>query len=273
MFPALVIVFREVLEAGLIIGIMAAATHGVPGSRRAIAAGAALGLAGSVLAALGLGRIAALFNGYGQELFNAIILASAVVLLAWHTIWMARHGRELATRLSLAGAAVKRGQRTLAALAVVIALAVLREGAEVALFLYGIATASAGAAALLVGGAMGLLAGGLMSYLTFRGLTAIPQRHLFAVTSWLIILVAAGLAGQAVNALEQGGYVSVLSATAWNLTDTLPEGSALGLVLHSLLGYSSAPSLLQFVTYVVVLITIAGAARMVRPAPGLAKAA
>jgi len=75
---------------------------------------------------------------------------------------------------------------------------VLREGAEVVLFLYGVAVATqADALSLLVGGALGVGCGALVSWLLYRGLVAIPLRHLFAVTGWLVALLAAGMAGQA----------------------------------------------------------------------------
>ena len=100
MLGALVIVFREVLEAGLIIGIVMAASRGAPGRGAWIAAGVLAGVVGAGIIALFAGAIADAFEGSGQELLNATVLAGAVLMLMWHNAWMARHGRELAAEMS-----------------------------------------------------------------------------------------------------------------------------------------------------------------------------
>jgi len=137
MIGALIIVFREVLEAGLIIGIVWAVASRLASAKAWILGGVAAGLAGSAVVAGFTGAIASAFEGYGQELFNAGILATAVVLLTWHNMWMARHGRELAGQLRQAGTDVVEGRRSFWALAIIVFAAVLREGSEVVLFLYG----------------------------------------------------------------------------------------------------------------------------------------
>ena len=128
MFGTALIVFREILEAALIIGVIAAATKGVPARGRWLVAGTLLGLAGSALVAASMEGIAQFADGIGQELFNAAILGVAVLMLAWHSIWMAGHGRTLAVEARTIGSAIRDGQRTLSVLLVVVAIAVLREG-------------------------------------------------------------------------------------------------------------------------------------------------
>ena len=138
MLGALIIVFREVIEAGLIVGIVMAATRGVAGRGRWVSAGIVAGVLGAALVAMFAGAISQAFEGAGQELFNASVLGIAVVMLMWHNAWMARHGREIADEMRTVGTAVSEGAKPLTALAVVVGLAVLREGSEVVLFLYGI---------------------------------------------------------------------------------------------------------------------------------------
>jgi high-affinity iron transporter len=142
MLGALIIVFREVIEAGLIIGIAMAVTRGIARRGYYIAAGVAAGVFGACLVGAFINTISGAFQGVGQELFNAGILGIAVVMLTWHNVWMARHGREIAVEMRQAGEAVRTGASTLMGLSVVVAVAVLREGSEVALFLYGIFIAS-----------------------------------------------------------------------------------------------------------------------------------
>src|SRR5207247_917029 len=158
MLGTLVIVFREVIEAGLIIGIVLAATKGVAQRGWWVALGILGGLAGAGLVAGFAGELASLFHGSGQEVFNASILSAAVIMLGWHNVWMSRQGAAMAQALRAVGDAVAAGRRSLAALAIVIGVAVLREGSEVVLFLYGIATAGGDpASAMLAGGPVGLL--------------------------------------------------------------------------------------------------------------------
>src|SRR5438105_14816571 len=108
----------------------------------------------------GAETLAAAAAGLGQELFNAAVLFAAVAMLGWHNVWMTRHGRELTLAANRLGAAVRGGTEPLWALAFAVGLAVLREGSEIVLFLYGIAASGdGGTAALTLGGALGLAAG------------------------------------------------------------------------------------------------------------------
>ena len=269
MLSAMIIVFREIIEAGLVVGIVLAATRGVPRRGLWVGAGLLAGAAGACLVALGAGRIAALFAGSGQELCNAGILLLAVGMLTWHNVWMASHGRAMAQDMRRVGAEIATGRRPMGFLAVVCGLAVLREGSEVVLFLYGIGVAGTPLATLAAGGALGLLAGALLSALMYLGLLAIPARRLFGVTTGLITLLAAGLAAQAVALVQQGGYFEVLTATLWDSSWLLSDDSLLGRMVHTLVGYTARPNGAQVACYVATVLVIVG---LMRFRPG-AKAA
>ena len=257
MTGALIIVFREVIEAGLIIGIVLAATQSIHGSRWWIFGGALAGIVGSCVVAVFTGTIAQAFEGFGQEIFNAAILAAAVIMLTWHNIWMAQHGRSLVSELKQTGREVLEGSKPLFALAIVVGAAVLREGSEVVLFLYGVAIGGDGSAAsFIAGGVAGLVLGGLVSGLTYFGLLRIPTRLLFSVTSWLIALLAAGMAAQSAAFLEKAGLVEVLGNTVWDASSIISEKSILGLVLHTLVGYGDQPTALQLLVYLATLAAI-----------------
>ena len=265
MLGALVIVFREVLEAGLIVGIVLAATRGVPSRGQWITLGIAVGVLGACVVAGFAGAISETFAGSGQELLNAAVLATAVVMLMWHNAWMARHGREMAAELSKVGVDVTEGKRPLAALALVVGLAVLREGSEIVLFLYGIVASGTSGSELLVGGLLGLVAGAAFTGLTYLGLLAIPSRYIFKVTTILITLLAAGMAAQAVKFLDQAGYVTVLGEIVWDTSAWLSEGSILGKLLHALIGYTETPTVMQAVVYLAVLAAMALLMRIAAP--------
>jgi high-affinity iron transporter len=171
-------------------------------------------------------------------------------MLMWHNAWMARHGREIADEMRQVGTAVSEGAKPLTALAIVVGLAVLREGSEVVLFLYGIFASGTSGSALLLGGVLGVVAGAAFTALTYFGLLAIPSRYIFSVTSWLIALLAAGMAAQSVQFLYNAGLVVALDRTVWDTSWVLSDGSLFGRLLHTLIGYTERPTEMQLMVYV-----------------------
>lgn len=271
MLASLLIVFREILEAGLIVGIVLAATEGVRGRGLWVAGGVTAGVLGAALVAAFASAISAALSGMGQELFTVGILCLAVLMLSWHIIWMAKHGREMAIEMKSAGAAVRGGEKSLLALAIVVAVAVLREGSEVVLFLYGIAVSSnEGPVPLLVGGVAGLALGALVSWLLYRGLIIIPMRHLFSVTNGLVALLAAGMAGQAAAVLANLDLIPTWGDAVWDSSAVLAEDSMVGRALHALVGYSERPFGIQLVAYAATLVVLVALSRVIgkaAPAP------
>lgn len=268
MLASLVIVFREVLEAGLIVGIVLAATQGIAGRGRWLASGIGAGVLGAAAIALFAGALQSAFAGVGQEVFNACILIAAVLMLGWHQIWMASHGRQMAGEMKAMGRDVALGRRSLFAMALVVGVAVVREGAEVVLFLYGIAASGKeGWAALMLGGAMGVSLGALISFLLYRGLVAIPVSRLFTVTGWLVALLAAGMAGQAAAVLAGADIIPAWGYQLWDTSWLLPEDSIPGRALRALVGYADRPMGVQLAAWLAVLVTLVVGARLVRSAP------
>ncbi|HEY1878099.1 MAG TPA: FTR1 family protein, partial [Rhizomicrobium sp.] len=182
----------------------------------------------------------------------------------WHNVWMSSHGREMARELKAAGHQVRTGERTLAALSIVVGVAVLREGSEVVLFLYGIAAqGGTSATAMVVGGALGLAAGAGVSALMYFGLLTIPPGKLFSVTSGLITLLAAGMAAQAVIFLQNGGLLEFFTGTVWDTSWLIKEDSITGRLLHTLVGYSEAPNGAQLIAYASTILVIMVLMRLV----------
>jgi high-affinity iron transporter len=262
MFASALIVFREVLEAGLIIGVVLAATEGLARRGRWLVGGATAGVLGAGLVALFAQQLSDLFAGSGQDAFNAAILIAAVLMLSWHIMWMSRHAREMVREVKSLGARIAAGESTLLAMATVVAVAVLREGSEVVLFLYGVASAGGAApAAMLAGGLMGVAGGAVVSWLIYRGLLAIPVARLFAVTNTLVALLAAGMAGQAAVFLAQANWIPSLGDQLWDTSGVLSDASLPGRALHALVGYSDRPMGVQILAYLSVLLALIGLAR------------
>ena len=268
MLSSAIIVFREALEAALIIGIIAAATRNLPTRTRWLGIGMATGLAGSLIVAALTGQIADLAEGIGQELFNAGILGLAALMLAWHNIWMARHGMQLARDAKQLGKDVTEGSREMSALAMVIMLAIMREGSETALFLYGLlASGDETLLNVICGGGIGLLAGALAGYGLYAGFLNIPARLFFASTSGLILLLAAAMASQVARLLVQADLLPTLADPLWDSSWLLDNQSLLGRFLHTLIGYDAMPAGIQVLFYTVTMLLIAGGMYFLRPAP------
>lgn len=143
MFAIGLIVFREALEAALFIGIMAAATKGIPQRSRWLWLGLVLGVLGSVALAFGMGYINDWAQGTGQDWMQILILGLAFLMLTWHIVWSQKHGREMVQQARELGKSVQFGQKTLAAVAIAVSMIVMREGAETVLFVSGAMTANA----------------------------------------------------------------------------------------------------------------------------------
>ena len=258
MFAVALIVLRETLEASLIVSIVLAASLGIAGRERWIAAGVGGGVLGSLLVAVSAGAIAESFAGSGQELMNAAILGLAVCMLAWHNIWMASHARDLTRQANALGASVATGGRPMVALALITGAAVLREGSETVLFLFGVAASSSETAgSLLVGGLLGLLGGMAMGLALYFGLLRIPLKRLFAVMGVLVLFLAAGLAAQSVTFLVQADLLPSLGEGWWDTSAWLAEDGIPGKILHTLIGYVARPSGMQLLAWCVTIVLIA----------------
>jgi high-affinity iron transporter len=251
MLGVALLVFREVLEAALIVTVVAAATRGVPHRRLFIGGGIALGVTGAGLVALGMNFIEGALGGSGQELFEASVLLTAVVMIGWHVTWMSSHGKEIVQRLRSVTASIKSGSSSVAILLVVVALAVMREGSEIALFLFGLAAGGAGKLDTVAGVPLGLAGGVSLGFVLYFGLLRIPIRHFFRATNWMLVLLAAGLSSSAAAYLTQANWLPALGNQLWNTSWLLSDSSLIGQALHVLVGYEARPTGMQLAFWTV----------------------
>ena len=247
MWAVALLVFREVLEAALIVSVVAAATRGVYRRGWFVGGGIALGVFGAVLVALSAGLLAEAFSGVGQELFNAGVLLAAVLMIGWHVLWMSSHGRELSKQMQAVGSAVQSGASSMALLLAVVALAVLREGSEIVLFLYGMS--AGGADHLWAGLSIGVVAGAALGVALYAGLLRIPMRHFFSATNAMLVLLAAGLASTAARYLIQANLLPAWGSQLWDSSWLLGNGSLMGQTAHILVGYDAQPAGMQLLFY------------------------
>lgn len=253
MLSALIIVFREVLEMSMVLGMLFAATKDVGGCKRWINAGAAGGIVGALIVAVFMEALENSIEGAGEFVFNAVVLATASVLLAWTVIWMSKHGREMSQRIKQVGTSVAEGSTPMVGLMIVSFAAVMREGSEAVFFLFGTMQTGEDTSSLLTGGLLGLVAGGLLGFMLYQGLVRIPMKHLFKVMGALLILLAAGMASQAANNLVLVDMLPPIVDTLWDSSFLLSEDSFLGSILHVMVGYDEQPSGMQMIVFALTL--------------------
>lgn len=265
MFGAGIIVFRETLEAALFVGIIAASTRGLVNRSHTLSLGVALGALGSLLLASMMGQISEWAEGIGQEIVDACILTIALAMLAWHCIWVSNNAKRMVQEARQIGSATAQGHQTLWALAIVVALSVLREGAETVLFVSGLmagATMSTGEliSSAIAGVALGIGAG----WLVYAGLGFIKTSRLFEITNVLILLLAGSLASQIAKTANQADWISVFGEQAWDVSSLIPNDSVVAIVLHGILGFDVSPTQLQVIFYMVAICLIWIAARQMK---------
>ncbi len=253
MLSALIIVFREVLEMSMVLGMLFAATKGVLGCKKWIGAGALMGVMGALTVAIFMEKLESSVEGAGEFIFNAVVLSIASMLLAWTVIWMSKHGREMSQRIQQVGASVAEGSTPMVSLMIVSFAAVMREGSEAVFFLFGALQAGEDKASMLTGGIFGLFAGAGLGFLLYLGLVRIPMKYIFDVMGALLMLLAAGMASQAANNLVLVDILPPLIDTLWDSSGILSEDSFLGSVLHVMVGYSDRPSGMQMIVFVLTL--------------------
>jgi high-affinity iron transporter len=243
------IVFREVIEIAMILGVVLAATRGLAGRKKWISIGFASGIGGSLLVAAFASSISSLASGMGQEIFNAIILLAAALVIGWTAIWMHTHAREMSAHLKQIGNDVTNGKLPGYSLSLVIGLALLREGSEIVLFLYGQIIQDKNLMTIMFGAIAGLSLGVITGLTLYVGLVKMSTRYMLKVTGWLLVFLVAGLSAQAAGFLLAAGYFSDYSAVVWNSSWLLPDNNTLGKALHTLIGYTARPTQVEMAFY------------------------
>jgi len=256
MLSTAIIIFREILEISMILGVVLAATRGLSGRGIWIGAGFGGGFLGAGLVAVFAGAISNAASGMGQEFFNAMILFTAATVIGWTALWMRTHARELAGRLRETGEKVTTGELPGFSLSLIIGLTMLREGSEIVLFIYSMALSGQSAGSIVAGSIIGLGAGTVAGMLLYLGLIKMSARYMLRVTGWLLVLLVAGLSSQGAGNLVAAGYFSGFSSQMWNTHWLLAQDGIAGKALHSLIGYSERPTQVEVAFYVVTLLSL-----------------
>jgi high-affinity iron transporter len=249
MLAALLITFREGLEAALVVGILLGYLRKVEHS--GLKGYAWLGVIGAVSASALLAGVIQLvgfqLHGQAESIFEALTMFLAAAILTWMIFWMRYQARatQMALEQALAARIDRHQQWGVAALAFI---AVFREGVETALFLSAAAFLNQ-TALPLTGALLGLALAVLVGYLVYGSTVRLNLRAFFSATSFLLLLFAAGLVAHGVHELQEVGWVPVVVAKLWSTNALINEHSLLGQILESLVGYNANPSLTEALSY------------------------
>jgi high-affinity iron transporter len=272
MLAAVLLAFREGLEAALILGIVLGVLRRTQRMDGALPVWMGAALAGLISITVGaaLYALGVAFEGPAEQIFEGVAMLLAAAVLTWMIFWMARQGRDLQNKLEsdVRRAALQGGKWALFGLAFV---AVLREGIELALFLTA-AAFTASAAPTVVGGVLGLIAAAVAGWLLFATTRRLNIRTYFRVTSFLLLIFAAGLVAHGVHEFNEVGWIPAIKANVWDINPVLDEGSEIGQVLKALFGYNGNPSLSEVLSYVLYWVVVLGAMWYTRPKKGSSSA-
>ncbi len=250
MLQILIVVFREVLEIALIVGILTAVTKGIDKREKYISSGLVLGVFGAIILAFVMDSISSALDGDGQEIFNGAILISASALISWTVIWMQQHARSLSGELKSLANSIKAGNRSLISLLAVVFLSVLREGSEIALFTYGYYLTGTSIANVTLGLACGLALGTICGFALYFGMLKIFGKYFFKITTWILVFLACAIASHGVSFLVSANVIPAIVDQMWNSSHILAQDSVLGGILNAFIGYQESPTGAQVIAYI-----------------------
>jgi high-affinity iron transporter len=243
MLNTLIIVWRESLEAMLVIGVLLAWIGRQPDPerlKRGLWSGVGAGIALALV--LGFATFAAQsqFAGTSLEAFQLAMVLFAAVLIVQMVMWMHRHGRHMKRELE------EQAAQTTGAwgVAMVTALAVAREGGETVVFLYGLGMEGndGGLAGMLAAATAGFALAAATSWVVARGARFLNYRTLFRASEILLLLIANSLLANGIDRLTGMDLLPPLLDPAWDVSTLLDDTHGVGRILADFAGYRARPS-------------------------------
>jgi len=257
MFKLFIIIFREILEVSILLGIIAAATNGIKNRFLYINSGILLGILGAVLIAVFTNTIFESFDGYGQEIINAIILLISSCMIIWTLVWMKNAHNKTTSKIINYGKGASQGEISLLSITFVTASVIFREGSEIALFSYSIlAGTDQSFISIILGALLGFTTATITGILIYKGIIKIAGKYIFKVTSVFLSLIAAGMAAQAANLLASSNVITSYQIPLWDSSWLISQESFLGKILNFSIGYIDNPNGLEATFYLATLVII-----------------
>lgn len=258
------ITFREGVEVALLLGIMMAVTQKVQNSRIYIITGVMLGVITAFLFAFFTKSISLSLSGVGDEIFNSAVILLTVFMICCTIVWMRSFVQETKLDLNEASVEINKGYTSRFVLISMVATTILREGVEIMLLIYSIASIQpVDMDSYLLGLAIGAMTGLLFGILIYWGLLQLTGKYVFKVSSIFLAFIAAGLAAEAASILTSSGIIDVFVDEVWDSSWLIDDKSIAGRLLNTAIGYYARPNGMQLIFYCTTLcvITIASILR------------
>jgi high-affinity iron transporter len=251
MLSALLITFREGLEAALIIGIILGYLSAVNYRQgfKPVWIGTTLAIAVSLVAGAVIYFSVGRLEGKAEEIFEGIAMWTAAGVLTWMIFWMRKQAMNIKGHLHAQLQSALSSGSTLGLLGLAF-VAVVREGIETVLFLFAATRVTESAVLLAVGGILGLGIAVAIGYSIYKGTSKLNLRHFFNITGLLLILFAAGLLAHGIHEFHEAEIIPPVIAHVWDIDHILPEQSVIGRFLTAIFGYNANPSLVEVLAYI-----------------------
>jgi high-affinity iron transporter len=249
MLFSLLVTLREGIEIALVVTILLGYLRKIDQKRhfREIWIGVVAAATLSLMFGAALEITSRELSGRVLESFEGFTMLFAVVVLTWMVFWMKRQSAGISHDLrhqidgALSGGSV-------AALSLLAFTAVAREGFETTLFLFAGSTNASGTQFAL-GGLIGFVLATGAGVVIYYGAAKLPLKQFFLVSGVVVIVLAAGLLSNGLNALQKAAIINDLGARPWDTEASLSMTSTLGKFLHTVLGYDAAPAMAQIILY------------------------
>jgi high-affinity iron transporter len=242
---------REGLEAALVVSILI--TYLVRTGRNKSIKFVWAGVFSAVALSLAFGALLTYtslslhFNEEAEETFAGTMSVIAVALVTWMIVWMRNAGKKMNAELEgKLETAVVGGALTVAVMAFA---SVAREGIETTLFFFSAVQAAGSTVGPVIGFTLGILASSAVGFLIYRRAIKINMRRFFSVTSYFLILVAAGVLSYGISDLAEAGVIPVNLGTAFDLSATISEDSWFGALAKGIFNFNAETSWLSAITW------------------------
>ncbi len=250
MFKIAIIVFRESLEIALLFGVILASTRHIKNSKTYVISGSMIGVFIASMMAFFVNNLTLLYGTYGDELFDSFVILLTTAIISWTVVWMQGYTRKIKKDLGELTDKIHAGTASKIIIAAVVATTILREGAEIILFIYSISSAQYIAPKeYIIGLGVGALSGFLVGTVLYLGLITISGKYIFKISSVLLTLIAAGLAAEAAGILTSSGVIEIYNDSLWDSSWLASNDSILGKTLSITIGYDSRPNGMQIIFY------------------------
>ncbi|MDO8491026.1 MAG: iron uptake transporter permease EfeU [Dehalococcoidia bacterium] len=250
MLGSLLITLREGLEAALIIGIIMAylARTGNRQGFKPVWMGTISAIVVSLVAGAVIYVVAGELSGRAEQVFEGLVMFTAVGVLTWMIFWMRRQAGDIKAHLH-AQLQSALGGGSAFGLAVIAFVVVVREGIEMALFLFAATRVAESFALFATGALLGLAMAAVIGYTIYKGTSRLNLAVFFKVTSVVLIVFAAGLLAHGIHEFHEAGLIPPVIEHVWDTNSFLPEKETLGRFLTAIFGYNGNPSLVEVVAY------------------------